>query len=86
MNAPTIDLETITVASNSQDVKSVVDAVNATIRTETLALANRDGIENPAIPVYGIGDLFQKYSYRCRRIRPNWYQHTFTLKTAPVQK
>jgi hypothetical protein len=81
VNDQTIDIPSISVTSNTKDLKSVVDAVNASIRTETLTLANQQGIESPAIPEYGLGDLFQKYNYRCRRVRSNWYQHTFVLKT-----
>jgi hypothetical protein len=75
-----IDIDQISVTSNSQEIKSVIDAVNAMIRTDTLALANQKGIESPAIPQYSVGELFQRYSYRCRKVRSNWFQHTFTLK------
>jgi hypothetical protein len=81
-----LEIGEITVTSNSQDLPPLVEAINAMIRTETLTLANQQGIENPVIPEYKIGELFQKYDYRCRRLRPKWYRHTFTLKTTPVQK
>jgi hypothetical protein len=80
MNASPIKIDRITVSSNSKEMRSLVEAVNATIRTETLALANHQGIENPSIPEFSLGELFQKYTYRCRRIRPSWFQHTFTIK------
>jgi hypothetical protein len=82
VNDEIIDIEQISVTSNSQEIKSVIDAVNAVIRTETLALANQKGIESPAIPQYTIGELFHRYSYRCRRLGPKWYRHDFTLKAA----
>lgn len=72
---------TFTVSSNAKDLKSVVNAVNAVIKTETLALADQNVIESPAIPEYTIGELFQRYSYRCRKVRSKWYQHIFTPKT-----
>lgn len=80
-----LEIAQITVSSNSKELKTVVDAVNATIRAETLAAASQQGIESPAVPEYGIGELLKKYNYRCSRVRFKWYSHTFTIKTAPVQ-
>jgi hypothetical protein len=75
-----IEVDRISVSSNTKQIKSVIDAVNEVIKTETLALANQKGIESPAIPQYTVGELFHRYNYRCRKVRSNWYQHTFTLK------
>jgi hypothetical protein len=80
MNNPTLEVERFSVSSNMKDLKSVIEAVNITIRTDTLILANQQGIENPGIPQYGASDLLKKYAYRCNRVRPNWYRHTFKLK------
>jgi hypothetical protein len=80
VNDVVIEVERFSVSSNTKDLKSVIEAVNAVIRTETLILANQQGIENPGIQQYGAGDLLKKYAYRCTRVRPNWFRHTFTLK------
>jgi ketopantoate reductase len=76
-----LDVDRFSVSSNTKDLKSVIRAVNEVIRTETLAIANQNGIESPAIPQYTVGELFQRYNYRCRKIRSNWFQHTFIMKT-----
>jgi hypothetical protein len=80
VNNEGLEVDRFSVSSNTKDLKSVIEAVNAVIRTETLALANQHGVENPGIPQYGASDLLKKYAYRCTRVRSNWYRHVFSLK------
>jgi hypothetical protein len=76
-----LEIDRFSVSSNSQDIKSVVDAVSSVVKTEMEAIAEKRGIQKSEVPEFTIGEVFKRYTYRCWRVRPKWYQHIFTLKT-----
>jgi hypothetical protein len=77
------NLRRLTISTNSEDLDAVVEALNETIRVELAAQAIASGI-NPTVELrFSKKEIFDRYTYKRKKVRPRWYQHTFILKGRP---